>query len=175
VPDADGLGLIVDLFTGRTMLYHQYHHFLLHGAFGALLVAGLFSLLARDRWRVFLLTLCVFHLHILCDFVGSRGPDRVDLWPIYYFGPFTRESVWLWKGQWALDAWQNRVFGVVVLAIALWLPLRLGHSVVGVFIPKADAVFVSILRKWHGSIAGWLKPKQPVPEQRSGTEESVER
>lgn len=152
VPDADGLGLIVDLLTGRTMLYHQYHHMLLHGAFGALLTATLFSLFAKDRWRVFLLSLFVFHLHIFCDLVGSRGPAPEDLWPIHYFGPFSRDPVWLWTGQWALDAWPNRVVGVIVLGLALWLPIRLGHSAVGVFSARADARFVAILRKWHAAI-----------------------
>lgn len=152
IPDADGLGLIVDLITGRTMLYHQYHHLLLHGAFGALMISGLLAMFARERWRVFLLALAIFHLHILCDFVGSRGPSPEDLWPIHYFGPFSREPVWLWRGQWALDAWQNRVFGVAVLAVALWLPIRCGHSVVGVFNRRADAVFVAVLRKWYNAI-----------------------
>ena len=153
VPDADGLGLIVDLLTGRTMLYHQYHHLLFHGLFGALLVSTIFAILARERWRVFVLAFLVFHLHLLCDFVGSRGPAPEDLWPIHYLGPFSRYPVWNWSGQWALDAWQNRVFGILVLAAALWLPLRYGHSVVGVFNRKADAVVVAILCKWHAAIS----------------------
>jgi hypothetical protein len=154
VPDLDGLGLMVDAISGRTMLYHQYHHMLFHGAFGALLVAGCFALLARDKGRVFLWCLLVFHLHILCDLVGSRGPAPEDLWPIHYFGPFNREPVWLWTGQWALDAWPNRVIGVAVLALALWLPLKLGHSVVGVFNRKADDRFIAVLRKWRHEIRG---------------------
>ena len=163
VPDLDGLGLIVDLITGRTILYHQYHHMLFHGAFGALLVAGLFSLLARQRGRVFVLSLLVFHLHILCDLVGSRGPSPQDLWPIHYFGPFSREPMWLWTGQWALDAWPNRVIGVAVLAFALWLPIKLGHSVVGVFNRRADTRFVAILRRWHMQLSVRFKPSgRPV-------------
>jgi len=152
VPDVDGLGLIVDLVTGRTMYYHQFHHLLLHGAFGAILLATLFALLARDRWKVFLLVLAVYHLHLLCDLAGSRGPAPEDLWPIHYFGPFSREPVWLWRGQWPLDAWPNRLIGVLVLVVALWMPVRLGHSLVGVFNRKADAAFVAILRRWHGLI-----------------------
>ena len=57
LPDADGLGLIVDvarpmLGLPATHLYGQYHHYLLHGAFGAVLVAGLLAAFARRRWRV---------------------------------------------------------------------------------------------------------------------------
>ena len=45
LPDADGLGLVVDWITNarggvQTALYPEYHHFLLHGAFGAVLIAG---------------------------------------------------------------------------------------------------------------------------------------
>ena len=133
---------------------------LFHGAFGALVVAGLFAMLGRDKGRVFLWSLIVFHLHILCDLVGSRGPAPEDLWPIHYFGPFSREPVWLWTGQWALDAWPNRVVGVAVLAVALWLPLRLGHSVVGVFSRRADERFVAILRKWREALIARFVTKE---------------
>lgn len=58
-PDADGLGLVSDLITsGRehpTELYQRYHHYLLHGALGAVLMVLGFSLFARQRWRVALL------------------------------------------------------------------------------------------------------------------------
>ena len=71
---------------------------------------------ARQRLRAAVLCLIVFHLHLLCDLIGSRGPSAVDLWPIFYFGPFSKDPMWLWKGQWPLDAWPNPVF----FAIAIW-------------------------------------------------------
>lgn len=100
VPDVDGFGLAIDLATGAvgykpTTYYEHYHHFLLHGVFGALLVAALFGFLARHHWRVAILTLLVFHLHIFCDFIGSRGPSPEDLWPIFYLGPFDKEPMWI--------------------------------------------------------------------------------
>ena len=57
LPDADGLGLIVDWITNarggvQTTLYAEYHHFLLHGAFGAVLIAGTMAAFAQDRRRV---------------------------------------------------------------------------------------------------------------------------
>ena len=82
LPDADGLGLIVDLVSGwlggkQTHFYAQYHHYLLHGALGGILIAALVACFARHRWRVALLALLVFHLHLLCDFVGlARDPRR---------------------------------------------------------------------------------------------------
>src|SRR5690349_3159791 len=86
LPDADGFGLLVDVTNealGRpaTSFYAEYHHWWLHGAFGAVLVAAVLALFARQRWRVALLCLATFHLHLLCDLVGSRGPAPEDLWP----------------------------------------------------------------------------------------------
>jgi hypothetical protein len=57
LPDADGLGLIVDMFNNmrggwQSALYAQYHHYVLHGAFGAVVIAGTLACFARDRGRV---------------------------------------------------------------------------------------------------------------------------
>jgi inner membrane protein len=57
LPDADGLELIVDLLSGRlgcreTYLYERYHHYLLHGALGGILITVLLTCFARLRWRV---------------------------------------------------------------------------------------------------------------------------
>jgi len=154
LPDADGLGLIVDLSCGwfgwkQTYLYERYHHYYLHGALGGVLIAVTLACFARRPWRVAPLALLVFHLHLLCDFVGSRGPSRYDLWPIFYLGPFTKDPMWVWKGQWRLDSWINQYLTVALFLWALWLPVRLGYSVVGVFSRRADQVFVGVLRKWY--------------------------
>jgi inner membrane protein len=159
LPDADGLGLLVDILTGKfgqrqTNFYQDYHHWLLHGLFGGILIALTLACFAQDRWRVAGLALLVFHLHLLCDFVGSRGPSPGDLWYIYYLGPFTRNPGWVWTGQWRLDGWQNRYLSVALFLWALWLPVKLGHSVVGVFNRRADAAFLAVLRKWHGALFG---------------------
>ena len=161
LPDVDGLGLVVDLITGAggqrgTQLYGHYHHYLLHGAFGGCLIALVLTCFARQRWRVALLALLVFHLHLFCDFIASRGPSPEDLWPIFYFGPFDKDPMWIWKGQWRLDGWQNRIIFVAVFAWALWLAVRRGDSFVGVFNRKVDALFVGVLRKWQFA---WLQRK----------------
>jgi hypothetical protein len=174
VPDIDGLGLAVDLANGAlgrkpTIYYALYHHVLFHGAFGALLTAGLCACLARRRLRVALLCLLVFHLHLLCDFVGSRGPGPEDLWPIYYFGPFSKDPMWVWRGQWWLDGWQNRIICTTLFAIALWLPVSCGHSVVGVFNRRLDTVVVGVLRKWRGNLRrGAVSPGEPPPAAPAG-------
>jgi inner membrane protein len=163
LPDADGLGLVADAISGwvggrQTQFYAHYHHYLLHGALGGILIAVFMACFARQRWRVALLVLLVFHLHLLCDFVGSRGPAPEDLWPIFYFGPFNRDSMWVWKGQWRLDGWFNRYLTVGLFLWALWLPVRLGYSIVGVFNRRADQVFVGVLRKWHSALVRRAMP-----------------
>ncbi len=85
LPDADGLGVVADLVGPvfghrRTFFYPEYHHYLLHSLFGAVVITCLLTCFARQKWRVGLLSLGVFHLHLLCDLVGSRGPAPEDLW-----------------------------------------------------------------------------------------------
>jgi hypothetical protein len=167
LPDLDGLGLIVDglsrsLGWKRTYFYEHYHHYLLHGAFGAIVITGLLLLFAQRKWRVALLCVVAFHLHLLCDFVGSRGPDPVDLWPIFYFGPFEKDPMWIWKGQWPLDAWPNRVLSVALLGWAFWLAIPRGYSFVGVFSRRLDAIFIRVLRKWQGNLTGLWKGRPSV-------------
>jgi len=157
LPDADGLGLAIDLTNkvlGRpeTEFYHQYHHYALHGLAGSLVVAGAFALIARRHVRVGFLALLVFHLHLLFDLVGSRGPSPDDLWPIYYLGPFSKDPMWLWRGQWRLDAWPNQVFTWVLLLSSFCVAVRRGDSFIGVFNRWADDIFVRVLRKWRDGL-----------------------
>lgn len=128
--------------------YHKFHHVLCHGWPAALVICGLLTCFADNRWRTFGFCLLTFHLHLLCDLLGSRGPSPADLWPICYGEPVFRHPVWFWKGQWRLDGWQNTVIFVVIFTGALWQSVRLGNSFVEVFSRKADGIFVRVLRKW---------------------------
>ncbi len=165
LPDADGLGLLVDglsrmLGWRKTFFYQQYHHYLLHGFLGAILITALLVLFAQRKWRVALLCLVVFHLHLLCDFVGSRGPSPEDLWPIFYFGPFDKDPMWIWRGQWPLDFWFNRWFSVGLLTWSFWLAADRGYSFVGVFSRGLDRIFVRVLRKWRDDLVCWWKKRE---------------
>ena len=153
-PDLDGLGLVVDYAhgaytSGKFYYYPAYHHLLTHGLPAAVICAGLMAALGKHRWRVFWLALLTFHLHLLCDLVGSRGPDKADIWPIFYFAPLSLHPMWSWKYQWRLDGWQNTVFFVVVLFWSLRMAVEKGDSFVGVLNHKLDRVFVGVLQKWH--------------------------
>lgn len=85
-------GLTRALGWKKTFFYERYHHFLLHGFLGTILITMLVACFAHRKGRVALLALLVFHLHLLCDFVGSRGPNPADLWPLFYFGPARRNT-----------------------------------------------------------------------------------
>jgi len=165
LPDADGLGIVGDLvgswISGKECTfyyYQQYHHILLHGWPGAVLVSTLLTIFAKERWRVLLLCLLTFHLHLLCDLVGSRGPTIGDLWPICYSEPIFRHPIWFWKHQWKLDGWQNQLIFVALLIASLWVAVRKGYSFVEVISSRMDSVFVQVLRKWQQDLFGKKEP-----------------
>lgn len=152
-PDLDGLGIIVDIVKGNfargdLVYYPTWHHWLAHGLPAAVVISAALAACARRKGRVLGLGLLVFHLHLLCDYFGSRGPGRMDYWYIYYLGPFSLRPRWAWDHQWALDAWPNRVITVVLFFWSLWLAVKMGDSFVGVINRRVDKVFVDVLRKW---------------------------
>jgi inner membrane protein len=162
LPDVDGLGLIADLFNSavrhkETDYYQRYHHYWTHGILGAVVITAVLVCFARRRARVAVLCLVTYHLHLLCDLAGSRGPDRDDKWPIFYFAPLSQHPMWIWKYQWPLFGWQNGVISLALFGWALAIAIRRGDSFLGVFNRRADAVFVGMLRKWAGAL-GWYHP-----------------
>jgi inner membrane protein len=153
-PDLDGLGLVLDYakgaFTsGKYYYYPAYHHWLMHGLPAAVVCSVLLAALGRRRWRVFWLAFLMFHLHMLCDLLGSRGPDPGDVWPIFYFGPLSQHPMWYWKYQWPLDGWQNKIIFIALFVWSLGIAVKKGDSFVGVFNRRCDRVFVGVLQKWH--------------------------
>jgi len=162
LPDADGLGLIPDLVGGAMdrpvhCYYAEYHHWLLHGIIGGVAIALALACFAKRRGRVALLALLLFHLHLLCDVLGSRGPSPSDLWPIYYLGPFSRHWMIEWSGQWRLDGRQNQVITVALFVWILWFASGRGESVFGFFNRRVDKVFCGVLQKWHHTLVTSLR------------------
>jgi inner membrane protein len=150
-PDLDGLGIVPQLLTRNSahplLWFSDYHHHLHTLAF-ALLVAGVSSLLARRRCMTMtaLLALASFHLHLLCDLLGARGPDGYP-WPIPYLLPFSGAVQWMWHEQWALNGWQNFAITGSLLALTLWQACKLGRSPVELVSPSADRAVVAALRR----------------------------
>jgi hypothetical protein len=154
-PDLDGLGLGVDvannlLGRGVSQWYAVYHHFLFHGLFGALVMVAIARAAGVGRWKALLLVFASFHLHLLCDLVGARGPASYDIWVIYYFGPFTREVTFYWMHQWPLNGWPNFLITLALLGWTLARAVRQGLSPVSLFSQKLDAVVVGVLQqRWN--------------------------
>ena len=156
IPDIDGVGIIAELLTENTAMpliwYSKYHHVLGHNlGLGLLLAAVVFSLGIR-RWVSAVLALVAFHLHLLGDLVGSRGPDGYQ-WPIPYFFPFSTDWTLTWEGQWGLNAWPNILVTLLIAGIILYLAWKRGHSPLEMISLKADAAFVAKLRKRFGQPA----------------------
>jgi hypothetical protein len=149
VPDIDGLGIIAEKLTqnSRHPLYwwSDYHHVLGHNLGFALLVSTIAAIFVNQKIKTTLLVFLSFHLHLLADLVGARGPDG-DQWPIPYLLPFSNRWQLTWSGQWALNAWPNEVITAVLIGIAIWLAWRRGFSPLEMFSAKADAAFVAALR-----------------------------
>ena len=165
LPDVDGLGVVPDLIkswvSGKEstfQYYQQYHHVLTHGWPGAIVISLLLTVFARERWRTLLLCLLTFHLHLLCDLIGSRGPEAGDLWPICYLEPLFRHPIWFWKHQWRLDGWQNQVVFVILLFGSIWVATKKGFWFFEVVSERLDSAFVGVLRKWQRSIFGETSP-----------------
>jgi hypothetical protein len=153
-PDLDGVGIVIDL-AGKLLggpesnFYQEWHRLYGHGITAAMVFAFLAALLAHDRLRVAIAALLNVHLHFLCDLLGSRGSTPDDLWGLYYLGPWDVTHEIVWRGQWQLVGWQNMLISATLMAILLERASRKGYSPVGLVSPRADRVFVEILRRWR--------------------------
>jgi inner membrane protein len=153
IPDIDGLGIVPEVLTRNSahplLWFSQYHH-LLHTLVFATAVAMLCWFLSEQRWKTATLVFFSFHLHLLCDLVGSRGPDG-DSWPIPYLKPLSNAIQLTWRGQWALNGWQNFLITAVVLAFTFWFAYRFGSSPLELASSRANARFVAALRLRFGN------------------------
>jgi inner membrane protein len=93
-----------------------------------------------------LLVFISFHLHLLCDLIGARGPDG-DQWPIPYLKPFSNAVQLSWHAQWALNAWQNFVITGLLLLATFWIAWKYASSPVELVSQSANDSFVFALRR----------------------------
>jgi hypothetical protein len=167
-PDVDGLGIAVDLTNEMlarqpTQLYQTYHHFLFHGLFGALVTVAIARAFGVRRLWALLLVFLSFHLHLICDFVGARSPERCDVWVIRYLGPFTYKWTFWWSHQWPLNGWQNFLITIALLVWTFARAIRNGASPVSLFSQKCDSILVGTLRQWRVQIrANRKRNTEPV-------------
>lgn len=153
IPDVDGVGAVPDVLTrwftdNPTGFFQDYHHDLHTAWFAALTTLGAAALAeggAARRARTAALFCLAFHLHLVCDVLGSAGPDG-SIWDIPYLRPFSEAHHWVWSGQWGLASWQNVTITVVLLLATAVLAVKRGRTLVEVVSTKADAAVVDALQ-----------------------------
>ena len=155
IPDLDGVGVVVDLVTRLTLeeptqLFQTYHHDLHTLPFAV--VCSLLAIVALGRGhdlliraRVALLVFVAFHLHLLCDILGSRGPDGYQ-WPLPYLKPLDSDFGIKWSGQWELNAWPNLLLSALLFVLMHVLAIRRGYSPLEIVSKRVDQGFVRALR-----------------------------
>ena len=156
-PDIDGAGLIFDLLGShqgsQLELWSKYHHILGHNiGFGLLLAIAAFAM-STKRWLVGFLVMASFHLHLVGDVLGARGPDGYQ-WPIPYLLPFSDAWQWTWAGQWQLNAWPNFLITIIAGCHMFYFAWKSGVSPLEFISPKANNSFVTTLRNRFGLPAG---------------------
>jgi len=152
IPDLDGLGAPIEALTKdweRPLLWFSDYHHLLHNITFAVGVTAVSFAVATRRWKTAALAFLSFHLHLLGDLVGARGPDGHQ-WPLPYLLPFS--DVWqlTWSGQWGLNAWPNFALTGALLAMTFYLAWRRGLSPLEIISVRADKAFVNTLRTRFG-------------------------
>lgn len=149
-PDADGLGIVVQVATMGSdhplRWFSEYHHKITHNVLAAAVVTMLCWWLGRRSWRVAALGCLAFHLHLLCDIIGSRGPDNYQ-WPVPYLAPFSQAWQLTWTGQWPLFSWPNVTITLTLFALTLVLAWRRGFSPLELVSARADRALVETLRR----------------------------
>ena len=154
LPDLDGAGLLADLTNkvfGRpeSFWFETLHHELLHGFLGAVLAVVAALLLGCRRIAALLAVMVAFHLHLLCDVLGSRGPDADEIWPIHYLAPLSNIGALAWSGQWQLNAWPNVVLTCILLCWIGMRAIKTGVSPFSLVSTRLDAEVVRALRaRW---------------------------
>ncbi len=148
-PDVDGLGIIPELMTRNSphpLLWFTLYHHSLHTLLFAMIVAAVSFATAIKKWKTAGLALLSFHLHLIEDVLGSRGPDGYQ-WPIPYLAPFSSSLQLAWRGQWGLNAWPNVATTLALLFFTLWLAWRRGYSPLEMISVRADRALVTAVRR----------------------------
>ncbi|MEK7858387.1 MAG: metal-dependent hydrolase [Elusimicrobiota bacterium] len=160
--DLDGLGYLAEAMTNESaeplLWYSRWHHVLGHNLAFAVVLGAACAALGASRLRAALTSLLAFHLHLLYDVVGSKGPDGDHL-PIAYLYPFSFGWQLEWSGQWELNAWPNVLFAAVLLGLSLFCAWSRARSPVELFSARADGLLTAALRRrWPRPVFTPSKP-----------------
>ena len=147
-PDIDGIGLVLDAiarYFGFTTNYWGQYHRSLHSLSFCLLVAIICYFAAREsKFKVAIASFAVFHLHLICDVIGSKGPDGYQ-WPLPYLTPFSGEVLITWPHQWELNAWPNILIGASLVVATFVFARKYRRAPFELISTKADEAFLRIV------------------------------
>jgi hypothetical protein len=147
LPDLDAVSL---LFGAGA--YSTYHHVITHGILAAVAIAAAWSVFARDKLKTALLSLVAFHIHLLCDLVGSGAQG--EPWPITYLWPFSNREIMFTHG-WDLASPQNAFVWLAAVGCTIWIAVTQGRTFAEAFLPaRADAAVVATIRKLVKRLTG---------------------
>lgn len=154
IPDIDGIGLLWDLPSshasgGDLVYWARFHHVLGHNITFCLAVVVCAFFLASRRLMASTAVFLAFHLHLLCDLVGSKGPDQY--WSIPYLQPFSPSWDFVWSGQWPLNSWQNFAITAIAIMYGGYMAWGKGISPAEVFSHRANNALVDTLRNRFGA------------------------
>ncbi|EKD81877.1 MAG: Membrane-bound metal-dependent hydrolase [uncultured bacterium] len=149
IPDVDALGAIIDVMNGGEAEYFtSYHHKFGHCFLFCLLLLPAVYWFSRKNLRLTAWFAGVFHLHLICDVIGARGPDGYQ-WPVYYLWPFSDTGI-TWAGQWHINAWPNILLTCLLLFDFLRQAASVGFTPLRLVSRGADNVLVDTLQKRFG-------------------------
>ncbi len=168
LPDIDGLGL---LFSSEA--YEKYHHILCHTLLAGVIWTIFVALVARDRTKCAVFTFLSWHLHLACDYFGSRGPAGEPPWVLPYLWPFVGTwsgdeftgPAWYWNPwQWSLDAWPNLLVAAIAEIGWIFIAVRLDRTWFEFVWPRMDKVICRVLRKIFRvqPVEEWSEPERRI-------------
>lgn len=157
IADFDALVVVPGFIAGgfsveaAKQAFSNWHHLISHNLLSACVYAAVVALLAHRRAVAGGLAFLGFHLHLLCDFIGSAGPDG-SYWSLPYLVPFDKlitGKIWqpLPPYQWGLASWQNVTITIVAMLVQAHLGATRGRTIVEVISRRADAAVVEVLRR----------------------------
>lgn len=152
-PDMDGIGLLWDGAVSQPehplALWSRFHHVIGHNLAFGLFLAVITCLVATRRIAACAAVLIAYHLHLLCDLLGSRGSD--EIWSIPYLLPFSDSWNFAWSRQWPLASWQNFLITAGLMIFVFHQAWKRGISPLELFSPRANEIFVAALRARFGA------------------------
>lgn len=152
-PDIDGIGIVPELVVKNLNVHlnwwSEYHHVPGHNITFGFLLAIVCGLTAYRKIATALMAFFSFHVHLIGDVLGARGPDGYQ-WPVSYFYPFNNEIKLIWDGQWALNAWPNFVVTGILVYIALYMGWKRGITPLELASKRANNLLVQTLRHRYG-------------------------